>query len=138
MQGFASQQYRRPAIAKLRSQSLVQLDRLLVPVKHFPSHPVTLFLNRNVRHLRKKRPSDPAFAKLFSYKQIFQEHPTASPRGKVGEEERISRRMPVPLSDQSTKLRMFSKSVSCKLRFLYGYLIEFTLEIREFANHCAQ
>src|SRR5260370_18755304 len=100
-------------IEECSAQRLVEVDRRLIPVQHFPSHAVTILAPRNPCHLCEQRLADSLSAKCPPHQQIFQEQPrTPFPSGVKTKKQVVYRRLPVPFCDHCAKLPLLPETES--------------------------
>src|ERR1700751_3619424 len=138
MQGFASQQHRAPLIAKLRSQSLVQRNGFLVPVKHFPVYPVAALVHCYARDFCQQGPPDSLPAKLLPHKKIFQKQSAANPRREVIEKQCVTSGFSLPLANEGTESGMLAEPIAREVLFADRYPLKFLLVLCKFTNHGSQ
>src|SRR5258708_13752967 len=97
---LVSQHHWPPLIAKLRSQGLVHLDCLLIPVEHLPMYSVAIFLQRDTRDRSQQCLPNSSLAKLRPYEKILEKQTGPRPCRIISKEKSVSRCLLSPLSNQ--------------------------------------
>src|SRR5713226_9276077 len=78
-----------PVGVRPRSEALVELDRLLVPVEHSPFHAAAPALDSESSQVRQQHAAGPAAAMLGDHEQVLEVDPRPAEEGReVVEEQR--------------------------------------------------
>src|SRR5579864_1117444 len=133
---FPMQQNREPLRLQCRAERTIKLDRRTIPVKHLPAHAITILRLRDRGHVPQHGLADPFAPKLLAHKQILDEQMRPPrPRRKGEEVNSVGGRSPVPIPDQCVKTGFRPKSLAHQVVRRRIYLVQFPLELGQFANH---